>query len=115
MPETKTAAPIVTTPGRRASVRTCIGCRRAAPASELVRVVLVDGQPVVDARRALPGRGASLHPSEACVRAALSHQAFGRAFRCRVVVAAPDELSVQVSSRVTAALGGLRDRNGTSE
>jgi len=92
-------------------VRTCIGCRRTAPLCDLVRLVLVDGQPVVDERRVLPGRGASLHPREACVRAALGHGALARAFRRGIVVAAPVELSI----RVMAALGGSRERNGKPE
>src|SRR5882724_6361244 len=116
-------AKIVVRSGRAAPVRTCIGCRQPAPLAQLVRLVLVDGQPVVDARRVLPGRGASLHPTESCVRAAISHGAFGRAFRCRVAVASPVELSIKVTaackvtaaSRVTAALGGSRERNGKSE
>jgi len=49
-----------------------------------VRVVLrPDGGLAVGARGAFPGRGASLHPSEACVKAALAGGAFLRAFRGR--------------------------------
>jgi predicted RNA-binding protein YlxR (DUF448 family) len=61
-------------------------------------MVLVDGQPTVDVRRALSGRGASIHPREACVSAAIRQGAFGRAFRCRVVVASQGELSRQVAA-----------------
>jgi N utilization substance protein A len=81
---------------RVAPVRTCVGCRKRAPASELVRLVLVQDRPTVDARRALPGRGASLHANEVCVRAALAQGGFGRAFRRRIVVAAPAELLTEV-------------------
>jgi predicted RNA-binding protein YlxR (DUF448 family) len=89
-------------------VRTCVGCRKIGPQRDLVRLVLVDGVPVVDGRRRLPGRGASIHPSDACVKAAVRQGAFGRAFRCRVVVASPLELS----RTVTAALVFSRDGNG---
>jgi uncharacterized protein len=117
MPTTAT----VTRRDRSAPVRTCIGCRRAAPAQELVRVVLVEGQPKVDARRGLPGRGAWLHPSEACARTAVQQGAFARAFRCRVVVASPADLLVEVTAtkittrKVTVALVGSHERNGNPE
>ncbi|HET6146249.1 MAG TPA: YlxR family protein [Polyangia bacterium] len=77
-------------------MRTCIGCRRRAPAAELVRLVLVDGRPTVDAERRRVGRGASMHPSEACVRAALAKGAFGRAFRRRVVDVAAADLWLEI-------------------
>ncbi|HEX5740038.1 MAG TPA: YlxR family protein [Pilimelia sp.] len=66
-------------------VRTCIGCRQRAPASQLVRVVARDAgegwlvQP--DPRRRLSGRGAHLHPDPACLALAERRRAFGRAFR----------------------------------
>jgi predicted RNA-binding protein YlxR (DUF448 family) len=69
--------------------RTCIGCRRRAPASELARLSLSAG----DARVVVvwrgrgarpPGRGASLHADPACLRAALKAGAFGRAFKASV-------------------------------
>ncbi|WP_040768108.1 YlxR family protein [Tsukamurella sp. 1534] len=70
-------------------VRTCIGCRRRAPAGELIRVVAVpaeaqsDGAPqvVVDARRRLPGRGAWLHKDDRCLESARKKNAFRRALR----------------------------------
>ena len=65
----------------RSTVRTCIGCRRRAAASELVRLVLADGVLRAGQRASHPGRGASIHPSEACVVAAVRTHAFARAFR----------------------------------
>ncbi len=65
------------TRGGAAPVRTCVGCRKACPSTELVRMVLRDGQPVVDARRTLPGRGASIHPRAACVTAAIRQGGIG--------------------------------------
>ncbi|MBS4101438.1 YlxR family protein [Tsukamurella paurometabola] len=67
-------------------VRTCIGCRRRAPAGELVRVVAstpVDGARtvVVDGRHRLPGRGAWLHDDPGCREQARKRNAFRRALR----------------------------------
>ena len=70
---------------RFVSVRTCVGCRQAAPATALVRLVLVERQLVVPVGRTRPpGRGAWLHPAAACVAAAARTRAFDRAFRAPV-------------------------------
>jgi predicted RNA-binding protein YlxR (DUF448 family) len=67
-------------------VRTCVGCRNAGPRSVLLRVVAATtdvGDPtlVVDVRRALPGRGAWLHPDPRCLELAERRRAFPRALR----------------------------------
>ncbi|WP_375478293.1 YlxR family protein [uncultured Jatrophihabitans sp.] len=68
-------------------IRTCVGCRRRGPATELLRVVVApdspgDSFPVVpDPRRRMPGRGAWVHPSPGCVELAERRRAFGRALR----------------------------------
>ncbi|WP_448609652.1 YlxR family protein [Geodermatophilus sp. URMC 60] len=62
-------------------VRTCVGCRKRAPVTELLRVVARDGALVPDSRRRLPGRGASLHPTPECLHAAERRRAFPRALR----------------------------------
>ncbi|WP_448615999.1 YlxR family protein [Modestobacter sp. URMC 112] len=62
-------------------VRTCVGCRRRAPVTELLRVVARDGGLTPDPRRRLPGRGASVHPTAECLRAAVRRRAFPRALR----------------------------------
>jgi predicted RNA-binding protein YlxR (DUF448 family) len=62
-------------------VRTCVGCRQRAITSELLRVVVVDGNLVPDPRRRLPGRGASVHPDTACLDLADRRRAFSRALR----------------------------------
>ena len=62
--------------------RTCIGCRKKGPRSELLRLVSDTGGSsavVVDERRRMAGRGAWLHPSEACLALAVKRRAFGRA------------------------------------
>ena len=62
-------------------VRTCVGCRKRAPVTELLRVVAAGGTLVPDPRRRLPGRGASLHPTAECLQAAVRRRAFPRALR----------------------------------
>lgn len=62
-------------------VRTCVGCRARAPRSALLRVVVRDGVIVADEKAVLPGRGAWVHDTEACVQAAVRRRAFGRALR----------------------------------
>jgi predicted RNA-binding protein YlxR (DUF448 family) len=61
-------------------VRTCIGCGAKAEQPSLVRLCVADGR--VDlATRSRGGRGAWLHPGDACLERALKRKAFGRAFR----------------------------------
>jgi len=67
-------------------LRTCVGCRATGPRSVLLRVVAATtdaGDPavVVDVRRALPGRGAWLHPEPRCLELAERRRAFPRALR----------------------------------
>jgi len=62
--------------------RTCIGCRKKAARSELLRLVAEGSGStavLVDERRRMAGRGAWLHPSEACLALAVKRRAFGRA------------------------------------
>ncbi|MGW4249409.1 YlxR family protein [Nocardia sp. NPDC004722] len=73
---------------RSTPVRTCIGCRQRELAVDLMRVVAQDsaesGQTIVivpDPRRRLPGRGAWLHPTAACLNQAVRRRAIGRALR----------------------------------
>ena len=69
----------------RAVTRTCIGCRKRAAAFELIRFVATgsgdDLRLLADPGRRLPGRGAHLHPDQACFALAERRRAFGRALR----------------------------------
>jgi uncharacterized protein len=59
--------------------RTCIGCRTACPASELVRLCAAGDR--VEPSAASRGRGAWLHARADCLEAAVRARAFSRAFR----------------------------------
>ena len=62
-------------------IRTCLGCGATGARRELVRVKVGEGGRVeVDVKRS-GGRGAWLHPGEACLARALQRRAFARAFR----------------------------------
>jgi predicted RNA-binding protein YlxR (DUF448 family) len=62
-------------------VRTCVGCRARDRKPVLLRVVVVDGALAVDPVGRLPGRGAHVHPDQACVDLADKRRAFARALR----------------------------------
>jgi hypothetical protein len=88
-------------------VRTCVGCRKRELAVELLRVVAVDGNGdhavTVDTARQLPGRGAWLHPTQACLDAAIRRRAFVRALR---ITGSPD---------ITAVIEHVSAVGGTDE
>ncbi|CAN2163997.1 COG2740 Predicted nucleic-acid-binding protein implicated in transcription termination [Candidatus Nanopelagicaceae bacterium] len=60
-------------------VRSCIGCRKRANPSALIRVVLVDGKVIPDLKGGAAGRGAWLHKK--CAEGAISRGAFVFAFK----------------------------------
>ncbi|KAA8965426.1 MAG: DUF448 domain-containing protein [Mycobacterium sp.] len=67
-------------------MRTCVGCRQRELAVELLRVVAMatgngNVAVIVDTAGSLPGRGAWLHPTPRCARAAIRRRAFARALR----------------------------------
>jgi predicted RNA-binding protein YlxR (DUF448 family) len=70
---------------RRASsmpvMRTCVGCKERVVKSSLLRLVAVGDVIQPDPRARLPGRGAYLHPSLACLELARRRRAFPRALR----------------------------------
>ena len=62
-------------------LRTCVGCRRREAVSDLIRLVVVQGNIVFDSNRTLPGRGAHIHPTQECVQLAVTRKALSRAFK----------------------------------
>ncbi len=60
-------------------VRSCIGCRKRANPSALIRVVLVDGKVIPDLKGGAAGRGAWLHKK--CAEVAIARHAFVFAFK----------------------------------
>ena len=62
-------------------VRSCIGCRKRANPSALIRVVLVDGKVIPDLKGGAAGRGAWLHMK--CAEGAISRGAFVFAFKTK--------------------------------
>jgi uncharacterized protein len=65
-------------------VRTCIGCGQRAGQRALVRL-RAEGDCVVVDRAMTGGRGAWLHPAEACLSRAVRRRAFARALRAEGV------------------------------
>lgn len=69
-------------------MRTCVGCRERGAATELLRVVAapasapgLDRRVVADVGHRLPGRGAWIHRTPACLGLAIRRRAFARALR----------------------------------
>jgi uncharacterized protein len=65
-------------------VRTCAGCGRKAPQSELIRFAATDGR--LEPGRELPGRGVYTCSRLACFERATASRAFNRVLRQRVAV-----------------------------
>jgi len=77
--------------------RTCIGCRKVLPKSELLRFVLSpDDILVPDLYNKLPGRGAYTCLSTSCIRQAGERKQFSRTFRRDVAGADPGDLRNRV-------------------
>lgn len=73
-------------------LRTCAGCRQITAQTDLVRLVVMDGNLILDSARRLPGRGAYLHPRAECGQIAIQRRAFNRSFRLNLTeVALPLE------------------------
>lgn len=83
-------------------LRTCIGCRKKAPQSELLRVAIHAEHPgsppqaTLDAGRRHPGRGAWIHPDSECIRHAKRSKAVARSARRAVDTA---ELFAQLEQK----------------
>ena len=78
---------------RRPPVRTCLGCRRARPQAELLRVVRrADGLVEPDPERRGRGRGAYLCRREACLSECVRRGRWPQAFRVHAV-ATPEAIA----------------------
>jgi predicted RNA-binding protein YlxR (DUF448 family) len=64
--------------------RTCAGCGRKAPQSELIRFAAPEGR--LETGRELPGRGVYTCPRLACFERAAARRAFNRVLKRSVVV-----------------------------
>ena len=65
---------------KKVPMRQCVGCREMKPKRELIRVIRSpQGEVALDSRGKLPGRGAYLCPSVACLRRARKARALERA------------------------------------
>lgn len=89
-------------PRERESVRTCLGCRRQRPRSQLIRIARgPDASVCFDLEGRLPGRGAWVCPGTACVDR-LSAGALGHVLRGPVLLPSP--------ARRRQALAGALER-----
>ncbi|MEU1042265.1 YlxR family protein [Streptomyces sp. NPDC005551] len=66
--------------------RTCVGCRDRAAKTDLLRIVAIEDACVPDLRGTLPGRGAYVHPTVACLDLAVRRRAIPRALRAQGVL-----------------------------
>jgi predicted RNA-binding protein YlxR (DUF448 family) len=83
-------------------LRTCAGCRAAAPRADLLRIVRSpDGSVDVDPIGDRAGRGAYVHPRVACIEAAVP-RGVARALRTGI--------GVEGASRLQGQLFELRER-----
>lgn len=64
--------------------RTCIACRQVAGKRALLRLVRTENGVEVDPTGKLPGRGAYLHPYQACWRAVMRGGRIEQALRTRL-------------------------------
>lgn len=88
----------------KTSLRTCVGCRRATPAGELLRLVLLaDGSLALGNRGGRAGRGASIHRKDACVKKAIATRSFARAFRGRPLRLGDSELTTALLKDLNSA------------
>jgi len=80
-------------------LRTCVGCRRRRPRSELVRLAAgAAGAVILDIPARAPGRGAYLCRDQGpdCLRAALKRRSLSRSLRVRENVIDPETLGRQL-------------------
>lgn len=89
-------------------IRTCIGCRNAAPQSAMLRLRRRPDGVVVWAGGRAQGRSAYLCPDRACVVLAERRRAFSRAFRGMTIKVTPTQAVASARTEVTNALARER-------
>jgi len=95
--------------------RTCVACRKRHLAGDLLRFVRADdGQMGLDLGRAMPGRGAWLCASRACLKQAYDRNAFSRAFDGPIVskLEEMDESITRILKEAVKSQLGLAYRAG---
>ena len=84
-------------------MRTCVGCRKVKPKSELLRIALSDGKPVADIDGKAPGRGIYVCKDKACVAEAFDNRGINRGFRRGFDKSATDALRREIEESLEAA------------
>lgn len=72
-------------------MRTCAGCGTHDTRQSLIRIVAADARLIVDERRALPGRGAWVHPALDCIAQAKRRRALPRILKVQQALCQPDQ------------------------
>ena len=72
--------------------RRCAACRRSAPKSEMIRVVLTPEGPEADSKCIKPGRGCYVCRDIECINTAIDKNCFSRSFRKGIARSDLDEL-----------------------
>lgn len=90
--------------------RTCVGCRRRRPQSEMIRIVVsADRRFGVNPGTALQGRSAYLCPDQRCLDEAVKRRALSHTLRVPV----PDGIVDEVRTRMKAMHAPGVDRAAT--
>lgn len=85
---------------KKIPMRQCIGCGEMFPKRELIRVVKPkEGDISLDMTGKLPGRGAYICRSAACLRLAQKNRRLERSFSCRI---APEIYEVMANALAEA-------------
>ena len=88
---------------KKIPMRQCTGCREMKPKGELIRVVKSpEGAVSLDPKGKMPGRGAYVCPSEACLKRAIKTRALERAFG----VGVSEELLTELGEKTQEESGG---------
>ncbi len=78
-------------------IRMCCVCRNRHEKSELIRITRHNSEVRIDRDKNLPGRGAYICKSKACIEVAQKRRAFERALSCRIDASFYEELKTAVN------------------